>query len=137
MNGTPRNSRDSRLRAILTDRVKIGLVTRVKVFTFAGTLVIQVQVPSQQPENPNSLCGSRDEIEQNARQFTPAELNHPNPEAASSQQSVSCGRLGAQETGGNLPVRCEAAPKPKLISFGFNQRVWTLIPAKASTNRDC
>ena len=29
------------------------------------------------------------------------------------------------------------APKPKLISIGFSQRVWKLIPAKALTKKDC
>ena len=52
------------------------------------------------------------------------------------KQSMSCGRPRTQETGGNSPVRHEAAPKPKLISLGFSKRV-ILIPAKASTKRDC
>ena len=41
----------------------------------------------------------------------------------------------AQQTCEHLPVRYEAAPKPKLISIGFSQRVGTWIPAEALTKR--
>ena len=61
-------------------------------------------------------------IEQYARHFVPTETDHQNLEA-SAQQSIRCGRPWTQETGGNSSVRYQAAPKPKLISIGFSQRV--------------
>ena len=48
---------------------------------------------------------------------------------------MGCGRPWAQETGGNSRVRCNATPKPKLISIGFSQRVWKMIPAEALTKK--
>ena len=38
--------KSSRLKAVLTDHVKIGPVTGIEVFKSAGTLVIEVQVLS-------------------------------------------------------------------------------------------
>ena len=54
-------------------------------------------------------------------------------DTASSQQSISCGRLRAQGTGGQSPVSYKPEPKPKPISIGFSQRVWKSISAKAPT----
>ena len=70
-----------------------------------------------------------------ARQFNPTETDHQHSEAASSQHSVSCGRPRAQGTGGNSPARYKAAPKPKLVSVGFSQRIWESISAKALTKK--
>ena len=125
----PRNSQGSRLQAVLTDHVKMGPVTRIEVFKFAGTLVIEVQVPSQKSGNNKSWVRIARGNEQYARPFVPTETDHPNLEAMSSQQSKSRERPRAQQ--------CKAAPKPKLISIGFSQRVWKLIPAIALTQRDC
>ena len=50
----PRNSQNSRLQAVLNDLVEMGPVTGIEVFNSAETLVIEVQVPSQQPGNPKS-----------------------------------------------------------------------------------
>ena len=46
-----RNSQSSRLQAVLTDHVKVGPEIGIEVFKYAGTLVIEVRVPSQQPGN--------------------------------------------------------------------------------------
>ena len=87
-----RNYRHSKLQAVHTDHGKIGLVTGIEVFRSAGTLVIEVQVPSQQPGNEKSWVRTSRVIGQCARQFTPTETDHRNLEAVSSQQSMSCGR---------------------------------------------
>ena len=70
----PRSSQNPRLQAILDDHFKFGPVTGIEVFKSAGTLVAEVQVPSQQPGNSKSwvrisrgnstlrttICNSRD-----------------------------------------------------------------------------
>ena len=50
----PRNCQNITLQSVLNDHVKIGTVTGIEVFESAGTMVIDVQVPSQQPENSKS-----------------------------------------------------------------------------------
>ena len=82
-------------------------------------------------------CEYPEELSNTARQFVPAGTDHQILEAASSQQSISCGRPRAQATGGHSPVRYKAAPKPKLFSIGGSQRAWKLTRAKALTNRIC
>ena len=101
------------------------------------TLVIELQVPSQQPWMSKSWVWIARGIEQYARQFIPTETHHQNSEATSSQQSLSCGRPRAQRTGWNSPVGYKVAPKPKLISAGFSQRVRKSTSAKALAKRDC
>ena len=66
----PRNSQNSRLRAILIDHVKIGLVTEIEVFKSAGALVKEVQVPSRQRGNVKSWVRVSRGLEQYARHFT-------------------------------------------------------------------
>ena len=112
-------------------------VTGIEVFKSAGTVVIEVQVPSQRVGNTKSWAQISRGIEQNAPQPHLTGTDHQISEAATSLPSTSCGRPRAQETVGNSPVRCEAAPKPKPISIGWSQRVWKLIPAKALNKRDC
>ena len=92
-------------------------MTGIEVCRSAGTLVIAVQVPSQQTGNSKSWVRISRGIEQYEGQFIPTQTDHPNLEAASSQQSTSCGRLRAQVTGGHSPVTYEAAPKPKVTSI--------------------
>ena len=41
-------------QTVLTDHVKIGPATGIEVFKSAGTFVVEVQVPSQQPGNSKS-----------------------------------------------------------------------------------
>ena len=53
-----------------------GPVTGIKVFTSAGTSVIEVQVPSQQ-EIPSLGRVNHEELENYARQFIPTETDHP------------------------------------------------------------
>ena len=50
----PKDSKHSRLQSVLEHSVKIGPVSGIEVFKSAGTLVIEVQVPSSQPGNPKS-----------------------------------------------------------------------------------
>ena len=97
--------------------LKIGPVTGIEEFKSAGTLVIEVLVPSQQPGNSKSWVRVTRGIEQYARQCIPAETDHQNIEAASSQQSKSCGRPRVQETGGTLPVTDKAALKQSSHQF--------------------
>ena len=100
----PKNSLVVRVQAV-DDHGKIRPVNGIEVFKSAGTLVIEVQVPSQQPGSSESWVRISRRTEQYARQCVPAETDHQHPEAASSLQSISCGRPRAQETGGNSPVR--------------------------------
>ena len=104
------NSLRSRLQAVLTDHVKIGPVTGIEVFKSAGTLVIEVQVPSQQPGESKSCVRISPGIEARAEQFILTVTDHQNLEASDREHR-----------------------KPKLVSNGFRQ----LVPAKASTKRDC
>ena len=62
---------------------------------------------------------------------------HQNIEHASPQQSIRCGRPRTQETNATSSVNCKDAPETKIVSIGFIQRVWKLIPAEALTNIDC
>ena len=64
-------------------------MTGFEYFNYAGTLVIEVQVPSQQPGNSKSWVRKLRGIEQYARQYIPTETDHQYLEAASSQQSVN------------------------------------------------
>ena len=84
-----RNPQCSRLQGVLTSHVKIGSVTGFEYFNYAGTLVIEVQVPSQQPRNSKSWVRKLRGIEQYARQNIPTETDHQYLEAASSQQLVN------------------------------------------------
>ena len=131
----PLNSHSSRLQSALDDHVQIGPVTGIEVFKSAGTLVIRVQVPSQQFGKSKSWVRISRGIERYARQCVPTETDHRRIAVPSSQQSTSCGRSRVQEKCGHSPVRCEAAPEPKLMSMGFGQQVWESI-AKALT-KDC
>ena len=97
-NSEPKYSWDSRFRAILND---------------PGTLAIEVKIPSQQSGNMKCWVRISRGIEQYARQFLPSETDHPNLEAAASQQSISCGRPRAQGIGGNSTVRYERCAKAK------------------------
>ena len=133
----PKNSQRTRLQAVLTDDVKIGPATGIEVFKSAGTLVFGVQLPSQQPGYEKSWVRIWRGVEQYARQCIPTQTDRKHLAAVPSQQSLSCGRPRAQETSGNSTVRYKAAPKSKLISIGFSQRVWILMPATALTKRDC
>ena len=120
----PRKSQNSRLQAVLTDHVKIGPATGIEVSKSAGTLVIEVQIPSQQLENEKAWVRKSRGIDQYARQLILTESDHQHPEAVPSQQSMTCWRPRVQETGGKSSVRYKAAPKPKLTSIGLSQRVW-------------
>ena len=60
----PRNSQTSRLQSDLNDHVKIGPVTGIDVSKSAGTLVIAVQVRSQQTGNSKSWVRISRGIEQ-------------------------------------------------------------------------
>ena len=131
-----RNAQSSRSQAVLTNHVKIGPVTLSEVFKSAGTLVTELQVPSQFGNLKSWVRISRG-LDKHARHCLPTETDHQNSEAASSQQPRSCGRPRAQVTSRPSPVRYKAAPKPKLFSIGFSQRVWKPIQAKALTKRDC
>ena len=112
-NSEPKYSWDSRFRAILNDHVKTAVVTGIEVFQSAGTLAIEVKIPSQQSGNMKCWVRISRGIEQYARQFIPSETDHPNLEAAASQQSISCGRPRAQGIGGNSTVRYERCAKAK------------------------
>ena len=133
----PTHSQSSRLQVVLTDHVKIGPVTVLVVFKSARTSVTDVTSTVTTPTNSKSRVRTSRGTEQYARQFIPSEIDHQHLVAAPSQQSTCCGRLRAQETGGNSSVRCRAAPKPKLFSIGFSRRVWKSIPVKTITKRDC
>ena len=112
-------------------------MTEIEVFKSARTLAIKAQVPSRQEGSFKSWVRKSRGMEQYTRQFIFTETDHQNLEAASSQQSTSCGRPRAQVTSGHSLVKFKAAPKPKLISIGFRQRVWKSIAAKDFTKMDC
>ena len=127
----PRKSQNSRLQAVLTDHVKIGPVTGIEVLKSAGTLVIEVQVPSQQPGNKKAWVRKSRGIDQYARQLILTETDHQHPEAVPSQQSMTCGRPQ-----GNWWKFASHIQRPKLTSIGLSQRVWKLMPAETFTQRD-
>ena len=54
-----------------------------------------------------------------------------------SPRSSSCARLRAQTQGDQSLARYNALPKPKVVSVGFSQRNWRMIPARAKNKRDC
>ena len=112
----PLNSQGSRLQSVLNGRVKIGPVTGIEVFKSARTLVVEVQVPSQQSGNSKSWVRISRGIEQHARHCILAETDHQHIEAAS-QQSMRCGRPRVKSTGGTLPVRDKAALKQSSHQF--------------------
>ena len=126
----PRYSRSSRIQAVLTGHVQVGPVTAIDVFKSARTLVIEVHVPSQQPGNSKSWMRRSRGTEQYARQFIPTETDHQHLEAASSQQSRSCGRPRAQETGGNSRVG-ESFAKAKGYIRWFQSASLEIDPGKS------
>ena len=65
----PRSSQSSRLQSVLADHDKIGPATGIAMSKSARTLVIGVQVPSQQPGNTKYCVRISRRIEQNARQY--------------------------------------------------------------------
>ena len=73
------------LQGVLTDHVKIGPVTGIEVYKSAGTLVIELQVPSQQAGGTMSRVRISRGVEQHTRQFIPTEADHQHREAPSSQ----------------------------------------------------
>ena len=106
-----------------------------EVLKSAGTLVTDVKTPSEQPGKSNSWERISRGSEQYPRQFVPAKTDHQNIEAAPSQQSVSCGRPRAQETGGYSPVRFKSAPKPKLLPIGWFQSTSLEIDSSNSVHQ--
>ena len=60
----PRWSQNAREQTVLTNHVKIGPVTGIELLKSAGTYVIEVQVPSQQPGNSKSWVRTSRGIEQ-------------------------------------------------------------------------
>ena len=64
-------------------------MTGFGVFKYAGTFLIEVQVPSQQPGNSKSWVRVSRGAEQYAGRIVLTETDHQNSEAASSQQSRS------------------------------------------------
>ena len=70
------------IQAVLTDHVKIGPVTGMKVFKSTGTLVLEGQVPSQQPGNSKSWVRLSRGREQQALQLILTGTDHQNSEAA-------------------------------------------------------
>ena len=54
-----------------------------------------------------------------------------------SPQSWSCGRPRAQTQGEQSQVRYKAVPKRMIVSIGFSQRNWKIIPARAKHKRNC
>ena len=119
----PRNSQSSRLQAVLTDHVKIGPVTGIEGFKYAGTRLMKYKYRNKYEEFRSLGREYDEEFEQYARHFILTETDHQNLDAVSPQQSVRCGRPRAQETGGNSPVRYKVAPKPKFISIEFSLRI--------------
>ena len=132
----PRNFSKFNIQEIINDHVKIGPVTDIEVFESAETLVLEVQVPSSQRGNSQSWARRSGGVEHYARQFVPPESEPQHSGAASSPKTLSCGRPGAQTTGGHSPARYKAAPQPKLISIGFIQPVWKINPSKSKTQKD-
>ena len=116
-------------------------VTGIEVFRSAETLVIEVQVPSQQPRNKKYwvwVCRGLNNTHDNLFVQRPTteilkSCHHSCQWAAGDREHKNQG----QEPGGQSPVRYKAAPKPEQKTTGFSQRVRTLIPAKALTKRDC
>ena len=76
-------------------------------------------------------------IEQYARPFILTDTEHQSSGAVLAPQSSSCGRPRAQTQGEQSQVRYKASPKPKLVSVGFSQRNWQMVPARAKLERDC
>ena len=72
----PKNSQISRLQAILNHHGKIGPVTGIEVLQGAGTWLIEVQVPPQQPGNSKSWVRKSWRIQQYAQTFIPTETDH-------------------------------------------------------------
>ena len=124
-----RNSPNSRLQADRDDHVKVRAVTVIEVFKSAGTLVIEVQVPSQQPGTLKSWMRISQGIEQYARHFVPTETDHQHLEAASLQQSIP------RVSGGHSPVSKKLRQSPSFYQYGFSQRVRKSITSKSSDQK--
>ena len=101
-------SQSSRLQSVLNDHVKVGSVTEVDYYS-GGNFVIEEQVPWHNHQEIRSRGHSAHDNSYRD--------DHQHLEAASSQQSIRCGRPRAQGTYGHLPVRNEAAPKPTLYQL--------------------
>ena len=128
-NTRPGKSQHSRSQSVLKDHVKIGPVTGNEVTESAAILVVEVQVPSRQPGNSKSWVRISRGIDQYARLFIPAETDHQNIKAASSQQST---KLRATASTAVNKLR-QSQSLHQLVSVND---FLTLIPAKASTKRD-
>ena len=107
----------------------------VVVQDLSGTMLIEVQVPSQQPGNSKSWVRISRGIEQYARQSILTETDHQHLEAASSQAEISCGRPRAQDTGGPSRVIRGAEPKPKLTPIGFQSASLENDPSKSGNQK--
>ena len=111
--------------------MRIGPVTEIDVFDSAGTLGIEVQVPSRQQGNVKSWVRISRGVEQYAGQFIPKETEYQGSGAVLSPQSSTCGRPRAQTLGKQSQVRYKAMPKPKLISVAVSQRKMEDTPSKS------
>ena len=111
MDGSSRHSQSSILQSDLNDHVKIGPVTRIEVFESARVLLIEVQVPSRQPEHVKSRERISRGIEQFARQHIPKDTEHQNSGGVRSPQSSSCGRPRALTQSEQSPVKYKATSR--------------------------
>ena len=71
---------------------QIGSVTGIEAFESAGTLVLEVRVPSRHTRKLKSWVRRSQRIEQHAQQFIPESAEHQNSGAQLSPQSSSYGR---------------------------------------------
>ena len=119
----PRNSQSSRLQAVLTNHVKIGPVARIEVIKSA-----KYKCRHNNQEIRSLGCEYHEESKYTHYKLFLWRLTTKisKPCHHSSQRAA-----GDREKGGNSPVRYKAAPKRKLPSTGFSQRVQKLIPARA------
>ena len=92
---------------------------------------------SRGPGNVKSWVRISRGVQQHARPFTPKVSEHQSSGAVLSPQSSSCGRPRAQTQGAQSQEGYKAAPQRKLLSIGFSQRNWKIIPAKAKYCRHC
>ena len=72
----PRNSQHARLQAALSDHVKIGPVTGIEELIYAGTFVIEVEVPSQQLGHSKSEFECHEEFFKTQVELIPTEIDH-------------------------------------------------------------
>ena len=94
--------------------------------------MVEVQIPSQQTGNSKFWVRISRGIEHHARLFILTEIDHPNPEAASSQQSISCGVTASTGNMRKFASQIQSCANTEVFfSICFSQRVLEIDTSKS------